>query len=204
MSKLICKAVLFVIFPAAIIVGNWILSDYASRPGEQGDGVSDLRTVSFAGGLATACDDPRQALFIFYHPHCPCTTATIRNLERLAGRFAEPTQVWAIAFCPSATPESWVDSATTKRLVANVGASLLADTDGKIAMQFGAKTSGHVMLYNAQRQLTFSGGITPGRGHEGDCAASDDLLRSIHGEFDETKKWPVHGCPISREENAQS
>ena len=52
----------------------------------------------------------------------------------------------------------------------------------------GATTSGHVLLYDAGGVLRFAGGITDGRGHEGDNAGLDAALALLRGHVPEVDK----------------
>ena len=45
------------------------------------------------------------------------------------------------------------------------GVIVTPDVGGRIAARLGAKTSGHVLVYDENGVLKFSGGITAARGH---------------------------------------
>ena len=55
------------------------------------------------------------------------------------------------------------------------------DPGGAEARRFGVATSGHVLLYDTRGDLIFSGGITPGRGEQGDNAGPGGVARPDHG-----------------------
>ena len=50
--------------------------------------------------------------------------------------------------------------------------------------------------YDDAGSLIFSGGVTPGRGHEGHSRAANDLVNKINGRFEVASHWPVYGCLI--------
>jgi len=77
------------------------------------------------------------------------------------------------------------------------GVEVMADPDGVEAGRFGGATSGEVLLYGPDGHLTFAGGITSARGHEGDSPGAEriyDLVTTGHAEL---AVAPVFGCPLS-------
>ncbi|HSY74262.1 MAG TPA: hypothetical protein VK810_02225, partial [Dongiaceae bacterium] len=79
------------------------------------------------------------------------------------------------------------------------GLAIHEDMDGATAKQFGAKTSGFVVLYNAQGQLLFHGGITSGRGHIGDNTGESSIVALLDGHDNFVKQTPVYGCSLAGE-----
>jgi hypothetical protein len=76
------------------------------------------------------------------------------------------------------------------------GAMAIVDVEGIEARRFGAKTSGLTLLYDPNRQLAFQGGITEGRGHEGDNAGSSLLLARLNGTANGLGRADTFGCPL--------
>ena len=74
-----------------------------------------------------------------------------------------------------------------------------ADEGGVEAKRFGARTSGHVLVYSAAGELTFQGGITAGRGHEGANAGQQGALDGARGRSC-CEKSEVYGCQLDDEE----
>ena len=70
------------------------------------------------------------------------------------------------------------------------------DPGGRIARVFGAETSGHVLLYDPEGRLVFEGGLTPSRGHAGDCEGRTSLLNLLAGTAAVVSETPTYGCPI--------
>jgi len=205
LNNLITKTLLFVACPAIIAFGSWRLSDYSYRPCDQGDVVTNLSSATGIMNLPELIhsNDELPILILVYHPHCPCTASTVRNLERISSALSIHPHVVAFAYCPVGTSDSWIDSSITRQLV-RMGADVLVDRGGDYCSQLGTVTSGHILVYDDGMSLVFSGGITPGRGHEGTCPASSDLFQRVNGHSGETIQWPVYGCPIIDKENPHS
>jgi hypothetical protein len=97
---------------------------------------------------------------------------------------------------PDAAPADWEKTDLWQSAAAIPGVSVFTDTNGVEAQRFGAQTSGQTILYDAQGKLLFQGGITAGRGHEGDNAGEDSIVALVHGEEPVVRKTPVFGCPL--------
>jgi hypothetical protein len=69
------------------------------------------------------------------------------------------------------------------------------DISGAHALQFGLATSGEIALYDPRGLLSFSGGITGSRGHEGDNPGAQKL-RAVLAQTAEVGAFPVFGCPL--------
>jgi hypothetical protein len=120
----------------------------------------------------------RPVLIVALHPQCPCSRATVSELERLLAHRSEQPEVHLLFVAPPQIEESWVRSTLWDAAAAIPGAQVARD-DGTQARRFGARVSGQVLVYDRAGHLQFSGGITPARGHEGDSAgrvAIDALL----------------------------
>ena len=79
-------------------------------------------------------------------------------------------------------PAGDVTSSPTWSLAARVpGAARVRDPGGREARRFGATPSGLVLFFDAQGALRFRGGVTAGRGHEGDSAGADALEAALRG-----------------------
>jgi hypothetical protein len=70
------------------------------------------------------------------------------------------------------------------------------DNEAKDASIFGATTSGQVMVYDASGAIRFSGGITDGRGHEGDNAGLSAILGLVRDGKAAVSTTPVYGCSL--------
>ena len=135
-------------------------------------------------------------MILFYHPQCPCTLATARCLERLSAKFLERPPIHANAYCPENESEAWIESKLTQTLKTIQGVQVCVDRNGDHCRRIGAIVSGHILVYDVKGKLIFSGGITPNRGHEGDCRAAMSFLQCVNGVANKRSHWPVFGCPI--------
>ncbi|SMP75553.1 AhpC/TSA family protein [Neorhodopirellula lusitana] len=180
------------------VVGMSQLMSYSNTPGETRTTVPQVIPTEL---ISTTLSDEKRAqskVLVFYHPHCPCTRATIRSLQRLESMFAPDTQIVGYAYQPASKDDNWIETTTTQALRSLQNATVLADRDAQACEDFEIVTSGHVLVYDHNGELKFSGGITPSRGHEGSCASGTAFLNSVNGKTNAEQSWPVFGCPIVR------
>jgi len=74
----------------------------------------------------------------------------------------------------------------------------ITDQDAAVARSYSAATSGQTLLYDGKGNLLFSGGITAGRGHEGDNRGQQAVVGLIAGQPTAAlpMQTPVFGCPL--------
>lgn len=132
-------------------------------------------------------------LVLLAHPQCPCTRATLGELEVLAAQTQGLLDIYVVFLHSDAfdyRSDLW------RRAVALPGADVIVDPGGSEIGRFGALASGHVVLYDTQGKLVFSGGITSSRGHAGANRGRDSILALVrHGRAD-VSKTPVFGCAL--------
>jgi hypothetical protein len=135
----------------------------------------------------------RASIVVAAHPECPCTRATLHELNRIASEHAGAADI-TILFAGHASGDR---VARDLRELANAipNAHVVDDPDRTIAASFGAHTSGTVLFYDAAGALRFAGGITSSRGHEGDSAGGD-ALRALLDKTAASHSAPIYGCPI--------
>lgn len=163
------------------------------------EGTDGKAGAAGAGSFQLAADKP--TLLMFAHPKCSCTMASIEELEQLMARCGDLVHVRVIVFQPTEAAADWADTRLLRRAQSIDGVQVEADLNGALAAQFGARTSGQVFLYDRQGQLLFSGGITGSRGHVGDNAGLDaviKLLREPPVSGAVPIKFAVFGCSLSR------
>jgi hypothetical protein len=145
---------------------------------------------------ALALDQRRNTLIMFAHPQCPCTRASVEELNRLlapcAGSVA--AQVWFTK--PDQFPGDWTQSSLWRSVAAIPTVTVHEDVRGVQAALFGAETSGYVVLYDPRGKLLFHGGITGSRGHAGDNAGEQALIDLITQQKVELNQTPVYGCSL--------
>jgi hypothetical protein len=146
------------------------------------------------------CDRDRPALVLFLHPKCPCSRATLAELDRLLATKSEPTaeplQLIIVATVPQNADETWWDTGTVAKSSALPGARMFIDRAGQEAARFGATTSGMVMYFDASGLRRYAGGITVARGHEGRSAGGDAVEALVRGETTKPSSLPVFGCRL--------
>lgn len=174
----------------AVLLGMIGLQLYASTQGQSGP-VPSLQQFSYL-----PIDSRRFNLLIFIHPQCPCTRASLKELERLIVRAENRLAVLSIVYTPSKPPEGWDDNSIYKQLQSIPGISVIEDIDGVLAQQFGAYTSGWTILYSRTGQPLYWGGITLQRGHEGDNPGSQAILRYLDQPHLPATHGRIFGCPI--------
>jgi len=147
-------------------------------------------------GASIALDSDRDTLLLFVHPQCPCTRATVEELNRLLVANHDRVQVHVFCYHPANTPDQWTQTELWRSVAAIPGVALHEDPAGRVSQQFGAETSGYVVLYNPRGQLLFKGGITAGRGHIGDNVGESTVASLLSGESVAVKQTPVYGCSM--------
>ena len=172
-------------------VGFATLALYETEAGDNG-------AAPDAWPRASALPAPgeRPALVVLAHPQCPCTRATIAELERLMRRVHGRTDAYVLFLQPEERDEDWVESDLWRRAAAIPGVRAVRDPGGHEARHFGAATSGHAVLYDAGGRLRFSGGLTASRGHEGDNEGRAALTQLLTEHDADREATPVYGCPL--------
>jgi len=140
-------------------------------------------------------DSRRETLIMFAHPRCPCTRASVEELNRILAQCHDQlvAQVW---FFKPKDLTAWNGTALERDAMAIPGVVVKDDIDGRLARLFGAETSGFVLLYNPQGKLLFKGGITGSRGHAGDNAGEGSIVTLISGQHSPVTETPVYGCSL--------
>jgi hypothetical protein len=140
-------------------------------------------------------------LVMFAHPRCPCSRASIAELGELLAGCAERVTARVLFYKPKDSAGDWARSDLWQSALSIPGVAIAEDEDGIEANRFGAETSGSVVLYDANGQLLFRGGITATRGERG----ANDGRRAILALLEKSpapEKARVFGCaifdPISR------
>ena len=175
----------------AAAAGGWRLHQYESAAG----GAAATPTQWPAESQIKMCHE-HPTLVFFAHPKCPCTRASVEELNRLMARAQGRIETRAVFFQPSNYPIEWSRSSLWNSVVAIPGVSAQADSGGIEARRFGAETSGFVALYGIHGRLLFRGGITASRGHAGNNPGADAIVALAKGDVVATHETPVFGCSL--------
>lgn len=137
----------------------------------------------------------RTVLLMFVHPRCPCSRASLGELEELISRAPEAGEVCVVFYKPVGEPDEWAKSGLYKE-AQRLGWQTRFDPGGAMAERFGATTSGHVLIYDTKHRLSYSGGVTASRGHWGDSESKATALKSLQQSLPGISTRPVYGCPL--------
>jgi hypothetical protein len=145
-----------------------------------------------------AASSIRPQLVMFAHPRCPCTKASLGELELLVAQAQGKFDAAVLFSEPADETGAWSNTTTIDLARSIPGVRVILDRDGTVAKQFGAETSGHTVVYASNGKLLFSGGITGARGHLGDNGGFDSVLQSVSGEGRVPRQVTakVFGCEI--------
>ena len=141
-------------------------------------------------------DSKRDTLIMFAHPQCPCTRASVEELNRLLAKCDSRIAAHVLFSRPENSPADWTQTSLRQSVAAIPGVTVQDDFNNAIAQKFGAETSGFVLLFNPQGQMLFKGGITGSRGHAGDNAGEEAIITLVNGKTSTIKQTPVFGCSL--------
>jgi len=175
----------------AACAGAWVLFDYDNTPGRSGEVLSQWPAST---DIPVPPNQP--VLLMFAHPRCPCTRASIGELNRLMAQCGGRVSAHVVFIHPDGLPQEWTHSGLWESAAAIPGVQVHADPDGREARRFGAESSGHVVLYDGFGHLVFRGGITSARGHAGDNAGENVIIATLNGGRTTLKETPVFGCGL--------
>lgn len=135
-------------------------------------------------------------LVLFAHSECPCTLASIENVDRLLVEFGSRLEVRIVIRPFGETAAEGVESPLVLRARAIEAASVLLDGEGSLARSMGAMTSGDVSLIDPDGRVRFRGGVTDRRGHPGDSVGLEAIRKILRGDSSEDAGTPVFGCSL--------
>lgn len=136
-------------------------------------------------------------LVMVLHPRCPCSTASLDELSGLLARCGHRVATRILFAMPEDPGPDWTASSLVSAARALPGVEVLEDRGGREARRF-ARTSGQVQLYDGGGVLRFSGGITPGRGHQGDNEGRAAIEAILGGRTPPATSTPVFGCLLDK------
>jgi len=179
--------------------GMFSLQAYKSTAGEQVPAPS-----SWPAGSGLQRVAGLKTLVMMSHPKCPCTRASLAELETLLSQYRERLTVYVLFVQPKDVPYEWTRTDLWQTASHIGGVHVLVDDDSREADQFKGLTSGQVVLYDADGRLEFNGGITGARGHVGDNFGLKRILAVLRGEKTDRADSPVFGCPLHAEQDASA
>ena len=179
-----------------VVVGIGILWRYEHTPGRVQPSPMQWPIES-----QLAWSHGQSTLLFFAHPKCPCTRASICELEKTMTQCRRLVHAYAIFVKPPACSltSDWEKTdlwASAERIP---GVTPIVDTGGVEARRFRAATSGFVMLYDQTGQLQFRGGITPSRGHRGENPGQSAIVNLLKQGSAGCNHTRVYGCELGIE-----
>lgn len=168
------------------------IAKYSTSPGaEQG------APPRWPAGSRVTLAGTNLTLVMLAHPQCPCTEATIGELELVMARAQGRLSAHVLFLQPDGFSPAWVETGLWRRAAAIPGVTVYADPAGAEATRFHALNSGDTLVYGNDGKLLFQGGITASRGHSGDNAGRDAIEALFDGERGSSRQaTPVFGCPL--------
>lgn len=182
-----------IIWLVAIAGGLKVLGDYANAPGA----VGQTQSAWPAQSTLVYRRDQKPTLLLFLHPKCPCSEASVGELDALMTKIQGKAHVLAVFVQPQGWTESEIKGGALWKNASSIpGVETVLDADGTEAKRFGALTSGHLIGFDGQGRLAFSGGITASRGHMGDNAGMQAVAEFVNLGKTSIKQTKVFGCSL--------
>jgi hypothetical protein len=178
------------IWLVAIGLGFTLLSEYKHAEGDRG-----APPQQWPADVPLPAPTTRSTVLFFSHPHCPCTRAAFRELERILAGSTHPIDLQVI-FVAAGSESQSPKSISLLSSASTLDPNTIAHDNGDIANRFCIKTSSHILLYDSRGRLQFSGGINPARGHDGGSAGGCALAALLQNRASDTTTAPVFGCPL--------
>jgi hypothetical protein len=192
-NKILVTTTLALTWVAALGYGMQVLWKYETTPGP---------SASVASNWPSGSIVPRQpdkpTLLMIAHPHCPCTRASIAELAQIMADAPDGVTASVLFVKPSGAGSDWDDTDLRRSAAAIPGVSVATDDNGVEAARFGAKTSGHTLVFDRNGTLAFSGGITGTRGHAGANAGENAVLAALRQQTPVRGSTSVFGCLLAR------
>lgn len=181
-----------VLWISAVGTGIWYLTRYENKGADK-----DVAYPSIFPTESHLVRDPnRSTLLFFAHPKCPCTRASLAELERLLADVNGKLRVYMVFYKPADEGDDWTDTELRGRAETIPNLQVVIDEDGRETDIFNAQTSGLTLLYDASGNLRFDGGITAARGREGDNAGRQAIFDIVTQQPNQNTETFVFGCPL--------
>lgn len=173
-----------------VLAGFGLLVRHATRPG------ASAACARWPADAPLVLDPARPTLLLFAHPRCPCTRASLAELERLATRLGGRARLRVLVHDDPAAG-LFGDRGELVAAAGRIpGVDLARDPCGTVAALFGAETSGQTLLFAPDGRLLFSGGLTAERACEGPNDGATAILACLDRPAGATLRTPVFGCPL--------
>lgn len=174
-----------------VLAGTLLMAQYSQTAGAVGAVPEQWPDTSLR------FNNPDQSrLVLFLHPRCPCSRATLSELELIMANCQGLLSAQVLFIQPEGVSEDWVKTDLWNAAAAIPGVNVSIDPEGQEARRFQAVTSGQTLLYDAHGGLLFQGGITLARGHAGDNPGRDAIEDLLKHKITHPASTPVFGCVL--------
>lgn len=191
-NKLFRRQVLaLAVWLISLVIGLKILWDYHTTASAQQKKTPRIHSTSL---LQLASQQP--TLIMFAHPQCPCTKASILELQGIEQKLRGLVQIKIFFIQPASKDRSWVESSSWALAKMIPSAEVSVDRLGAMAKLFNAEISGEIALYSREGAPIFEGGITPSRGHVGDNHGTQSIIEAVRTGIASIKRTQVYGCGL--------
>jgi hypothetical protein len=183
--------VLFVLWVPSVGFGVRVLLQYANTPGHQA-----TPPDRWPRAAPIPPSQNRSTLVLFVHPQCPCSRASIGELEQIVACCGSKVEVSVLFFLPPEQNRDWPMTDLWHSAARIPGVHVMEDPSGAAAQLFGARTSGQALLYNTAGRLVFNGGITAFRGHAGSNDGREAIVALLRDGTTLHPRTRVFGCAL--------
>ena len=178
------------VWALGVVLGAGAMLRYERTPGV------DAPVAVWPSQTTVPLEHDRRTVVLLVHPKCPCTRSTMRALGALLAESHAPVALHALVFQPRGAGPDWGTGPTVEQMNLIPGLDVHADVDGVLAHGFGVRTSGTVLVFDPTGTCLFAGGITAGRGHEGENPGLSALRGLLQGGPGPAASFPAYGCSI--------
>jgi hypothetical protein len=179
------------LWSAAALIGWERMESYAYRPA-----AANSATLTWPKLDRDFLQRERTRIVVFAHPGCPCTRATLAELEEVLASCRGDICASIVFVTADLPPEVIKTSDTVAAAQQLKRVTVVFDERGELAARFGATVSGEAFVFNAADQRIFHGGITVGRGHRGLSPGRERLEQAINTPDVDAGSAPVFGCRL--------
>lgn len=155
-----------------------------------------LPTMVFPRTSAIKLASDKPTLLLFAHPRCPCTRASLHELDGLLAETQNKVSVFVVFIVPDGVRSGWEQGDLWNMATKIPGVCVIRAQGSYEANLFKVKGSGHALLYAPSGELLFGGGITASRGHEGDNLGRSAVASLILTGQARVRSTPVFGCSL--------
>src|SRR5260370_38164862 len=124
--------------------GLSLLASYKNAPG-----IAAVAPSRWPTGSRIKPAPDRATLVMLTHPQCPCTRASVEELDILMAHCQGRVNAYVVLMKPHGFADHWLKTDLWRHALRIPGVTVLFDEDGIAARHFRAATSAQVVLYEA-------------------------------------------------------